>query len=186
MDRVWLLTSTFYGTWLPGDRRGFVSRVRDRRSSDPSSTSRFKHNRYGTDYDGDIEGIRRHAQEQMKGPPIALRADQAGILLAQFQETATYRKWELIAVAILWNHVHLLVGVLGDPDPEDLLRDFKSYGSRALNKKFGKPMSETWWTAGGSARIRESKRAIAVGVRYIERQKNPLLIWVSGGCQPAE
>src|SRR5437763_1061534 len=31
MDRYWLLSSTFYGNWLPGDPRGFVSRVRDRR-----------------------------------------------------------------------------------------------------------------------------------------------------------
>jgi hypothetical protein len=31
MDRYWLLTRTTYGTWLPGDVRGFVSRVRDLR-----------------------------------------------------------------------------------------------------------------------------------------------------------
>ena len=36
MDRYWLLTWTTYGTWLPGDRRGFVSNVLDGSgSSDP-------------------------------------------------------------------------------------------------------------------------------------------------------
>ncbi len=29
MDRHWLVTSTTYGTWTPGDDSGFVSRVRD-------------------------------------------------------------------------------------------------------------------------------------------------------------
>ena len=29
MDRYWLLTWHTYGTWLPGDRRGFVGRVRE-------------------------------------------------------------------------------------------------------------------------------------------------------------
>jgi hypothetical protein len=29
MDRYWLLTSTTYDTWLPGDERGSVTRVKD-------------------------------------------------------------------------------------------------------------------------------------------------------------
>ena len=28
MDRYWLLTWTTFGTWLPGDQRGFVGRER--------------------------------------------------------------------------------------------------------------------------------------------------------------
>ena len=35
------------------------------------------------------------------------------------------RKWLLIAVGIMRTHLHLLVGVPGDPDPEKLLNDFK-------------------------------------------------------------
>ena len=30
----WLLSSTFYGQWLPGDPRGSVTNVRDRRDDD--------------------------------------------------------------------------------------------------------------------------------------------------------
>jgi hypothetical protein len=36
MDRFWLLTWTTYGTWLPGDERGFVSEVRDDSGEPPS------------------------------------------------------------------------------------------------------------------------------------------------------
>lgn len=52
------------------------------------------------------------------------------------------------------NHVHLIVGVPGDPDPATLLRDFKSYASRALNLNSGdsRPPSGTWWTEQGAKR----------------------------------
>ncbi len=43
MFRHWLLTSTFYGTWLPGDRRGFVGRVRDARPDDLPTLVRLEH-----------------------------------------------------------------------------------------------------------------------------------------------
>ena len=36
------------------------------------------------------------------------------------------------------DHVHLVVGVPGDPDPHAMLRDFKAYGSRALSAGFGR------------------------------------------------
>ena len=36
--RYWLLTSTTYGTWLPGDERGFVGRVWDTRPVQPDLT----------------------------------------------------------------------------------------------------------------------------------------------------
>src|SRR5262249_12665889 len=83
--------------------------------------------------------LREFAVGQMKGPPICLIAPQAVEMFRQFCETAAYRTWELRAVAIMRTHVHLVVGVLGDPDPHKVLGDFKSYASRALSKQWGKP-----------------------------------------------
>ena len=68
----------------------------------------------------------------MKTAPIHLTRPHADILLAQFQETAAFREWLLLAVAIMTNHFHLVVGAEGDPDPERILGDFKSYDSRRL------------------------------------------------------
>jgi hypothetical protein len=140
MDRYWLLTWTTYGSWLPGDARGFVSNVAD----DQGKATR--HNTPGTPCDADHPGLRHYASSLLRGEPLLLTAEQAPVLLKQFQETAAFRHWLLVAVAIMRNHVHLMVGVPGDPDPADLLRDFKSYGSRALNRVRNKPQSGTWWT----------------------------------------
>ena len=88
------------------------------------------------------------------------------------------RGWRLRAVAIMRSHVHLVVSA-GETDPEVLLRDFKSYGSRSLNAKWQKPKSDTWWTESGSRRRLTNEHAVRAAVRYVKRQKFPLVIWVA-------
>jgi REP element-mobilizing transposase RayT len=75
------------------------------------------------------------------------------------------------------NHLHLLVGVMGDPDPSALLRDFKSYASRSLNREYGKPASGTWWTEQGSKRKVKNSSHFENARNYILRQPAPLAIW---------
>jgi REP element-mobilizing transposase RayT len=77
------------------------------------------------------------------------------------------------------NHVHVLLAVEGDPDPENILRDLKSYGSRALSRTFERPISSTWWTKSGSKRrVKEEENVVAVH-KYILEQENPLALWVA-------
>jgi REP element-mobilizing transposase RayT len=173
VDRYWFLTWTSYGTWLPGDERGFVSNVQD------GPGPEVRHNLPGTPYDQDMPGLRHSARAALKCPPIYLVLEQAQQLLEQFQETAHYRGWQLLAVGIMRNHVHIVVGVPGDPDPSDLLGDFKAYGSRALNRKWAKPASGTWWTESGSKRKLKDEVAVREVVQYVRDQPYPLVIWTA-------
>ena len=173
MDRYWFLTWTTYGQWLPGDPRGCVTRVRD------GDSPRIEHDEFGTPYDANIPGLYESALRALKCPPIRLVSEQAPVLLAQFQETAEYRGWLLVAVGIMANHIHLLTGVKGDPDPEKLLQSYKSYASRSLNKRWGKPASDTWWTESGSKRKLPDETSIHAAIEYIRHQEYPLLIWVN-------
>jgi REP element-mobilizing transposase RayT len=184
MDCYWLLTSTFYGNWLPGDVRGFVSRVRDVRSDDARGANatplaRHEHDVPGTPYDEDIPGLYRHARERLKGEPIQINRQQAETLLAQFQETAAHRGWQIRAVAIMPNHFHLLVGVTGDAPPTKLLGDFKSYGSRVLNRRWGKPQNGTWWTYDGSKRKLVGEPALLSAIEYVRNQPRALVTWIA-------
>ena len=189
MDRYWLLTWTTYGTWLPGDDRGFVSNVRDGEGPE------VRHNSPGTEPDAKQRGLWLSAKSNMKGPAVYLSAEQAAAVLEQLQETSRYRGWELLAVAIMANHIHVVVGVPGDPEPDTLLRDFKSYASRKLNKSFDRPLSETWWTESGSRRKLPNEAAVIAGVAYVREQEFPLLVWSasggrespdSGSCDPLQ
>ncbi|QDT55240.1 Transposase IS200 like protein [Caulifigura coniformis] len=170
--RVWLLTWTTYGTWLPGDERGFVGQVK--RDDD----RRIRRNRIGEEFDRAMPGLERASAAFLKGKPNWLTGDQARVTLDQLLQTADYRGWVILAIAVMSNHVHVALRVVGDPDPENILRDFKSYASRSLNKSFGRPLSGTWWTESGSKRKLPSAEAVVGGVRYVRDQARPLASWV--------
>ncbi len=123
--RTWLLTWTTYGTWLPGDVRGSVSRVRE------SQSPRQYHNTPGSPYDCPVPGLRMAAEAALKGRPILLNSKQANVILTRFRETAAYRQWRLLAAAVMRNHVHLVVVADDAAKSADLLRTFKSYASRS-------------------------------------------------------
>lgn len=177
--KAWLLTSTFYGTWLPGDERGFVSRVRDRRPDEAPHVHRIEHDRYGESFDADQPGLRENARQSMRGPAIRIGQDHADVLLSQFQETAQYRQWVLHAVAIMPDHVHWVVTLPETSHGSIGLRDFKSYGSRALTSHFGQPKSETWWTSKGSNRWLPDEDALRAAIEYVRNQAHSLLIWIN-------
>jgi REP element-mobilizing transposase RayT len=172
MDRYWFLTWTTYGTWLPGDRRGFVGKLRDENGLP------YIQNLPGTHYDAAMPSLEKAMRAAMKGPPIRLSNEQAKTIMSQFHETAAYRGWLLLAAGVMANHVHLVVGVPGDPEPDKLLHDFKSYASRALNQKWPKPINGTWWTESGSKRKLRGEEAVRGAVKYVRDQEYPLVIWI--------
>ena len=171
MDRIWFFTWRTYGTWLPGED-GFVGYYHD------SFGQRVIDNLPSEPVTGPIPPLAGYARKVMQGEPVMLALKQTRILLTQFQETAAYRKWAIDAVAVMVNHVHIVFGVPGDPEPSALLRDWKSYASRALNRA-GKPQGARWWADGGSKRpIKTDERRLAA-IRYVRDQENPLLVWLS-------
>jgi REP element-mobilizing transposase RayT len=169
--RAWLLTWTTYGTWLPGDARGSVSRVRE------SESPRRYHNTPGSPYDGPMPGLHSAAEAALKGRPILLNSKQAECILAQFRETAADRHWRLPAAAVMRNHVHLVVLADDAAKSTDLVRTFKSYASRALNAENAKPIGGRWWTTSASRRSLPEERAIAAAVRYVREQPGALAVY---------
>lgn len=172
-DRFWLLTWTMYGNWLPGDKRGFVSNIRDGEGPE------VRHNVPGTDDDSNMPALENAARRRMKGNPVRIDATQAEALFAQFQQTSRFRGWQLFAVAIMANHCHIVAGVPGDLQPATLLQSFKSYGSRVLNSGWDRPQSGTWWTRSGSTRKLPGNAAVLAAIQYVLDQEHPLLIWTT-------
>ncbi len=170
--RVWFLTWTTYGTWLPGDRRGFVSNVRDRQGQ----LVRF--NKPGTPYKRDVPALLRAARVRCKHAPVYLTKDQSRVVFKEVQQLCLFRNWQLLAIAIMHNHVHVLVQVAGDPDGADILRDLKTNVSRGLNRKEKQNQRKRWWTRSGSKRCLKTEESVIATASYIRAQHNPLLTWV--------
>jgi hypothetical protein len=103
MDRYWLLTWTTYGTWLPGDARGFVGRIRE------NNGPRVEHDSPGTPYDSAMKGLLCASRDRMRGKPIWLTGEQAAVVGEDLLATLAYRGWELVAAAVIANHVHVVV-----------------------------------------------------------------------------
>lgn len=161
LDRHWLLTSTTYGTWLPGDARGFVS------PAPVDDGLRLElHNIPGTPYDSVLPMLNEAARSRLRSGPILFAKAHAEVIGEQFQETATYRQGKLLAYSIMRNHMHIVVTVPVDPQPAKLLQSFKSYASRALNDRWSKPKSGTWWTESGSKRKLPTEAAVRLAIRY--------------------
>jgi len=180
MDRYWLITWTCYGTWLPGDRRGFVSHVRD------ESGALVIHNVPGTPYDADMPALRAYARSQMTGPPVMLVQRDADALIEQYEETARIRRWQLQAASVMVNHTHLVVGVPDDPDPQSILELMKSWATRAVKKLRPLPANGTFWTAKGSKRKLPDQRSVRDAVIYVVRkQPKPLAVWYAPQWQAA-
>ena len=183
----WLLTNTTYGTWLPGDPRGSVTSVRDRRPGEPESEVRLEHDLPGQEPEPYIPGLYRASLEQLKGPPIYLDLAQAELVLGQFQETAAYRGWLLRAAAIMCNHFHLVVRAPDEVDPGKMLADFKAYASRVLNRRYGVPPSEKWWTTRGSKRKLKTDDYFLTAIKYVlEKQESPLVLFDSESDRESE
>jgi REP element-mobilizing transposase RayT len=178
VNRCWLITSTTYATWLPGDERGFVSPV------ESDSGPRVRHNVYGTPYDAYVPPLRASAQNLMKGPPVYLLEEQALVIRDQFLETVQFRGWELHATSIMANHVHAVVEAAGEVPSTKILGDLKSYASRALNRRWARPISGTWWTESGSRRpLRDEFARVGAVLYVVTRQHCPLVVWYAPGYQ---
>lgn len=113
----------------------------------------------------------------MTGPPIVLDLDSAAIVLRAIRSQTDFREFALGAGAVMADHVHVVVGVPGDPDPSDLLRILKAYASRALTAERGKPASGTWWTQSGSNRRLRGETHVQAAIEYVRRQSRPLALW---------
>jgi len=170
----WLLTWTTYGSWLPGDERGFVSRISEGDADHPI------HNTVDTPYDADMGDMRASAEERMAGKPVRLSREQADIALDSLVATASRHGMNLICACIMSNHIHLLCQA-AERDGSELLQLFKGSASRELGKRFALDDAPRWWTKSGSKRFVRARQSPELAVDYIVSQKEPLLVGVFEG-----
>jgi len=115
----------------------------------------------------------------MREPPLRLTQAQARTVLASLRATADSHGWGLLACAVMSNHVHVVLGVPGDPDPADLLRDLKRSASAAVNRTHSGPRRK-WWTRSGSRRRLHAEPHVIAAIAYVRRQHQPLAFWHGG------
>jgi REP element-mobilizing transposase RayT len=170
MDRYWFFTWRTYGTWLPGED-GFVGYYRNLQNY------RVVDNSFGQPNTGEIKPLKNYAERVMKSEPVMLTVSQADLLIEQFQETSACRKWQLDIIGVMANHIHIVFGVMDDPDPSEMLKTWKSYASRKLNHHQESKHPTRWFADGGSKRPVKTDTNRVNAIQYVRDQEFPLRIW---------
>jgi hypothetical protein len=164
---TYLLTWTTHGTYLPGDPRGFVSRV-------PSEDGASIHNKVGTAYDRDMPALLRRARSTTVGEEVWISNEHAECCARAFEEASLNAHATIGVFAIMRGHCHVVVR---SPTLEgaELLRRFKGVSARRLTQQFGKPKALSWWTRKGSHRLLTNTPSILGAIRYVLNQRQPLV-----------
>jgi REP element-mobilizing transposase RayT len=170
---AYLLTWTTYGTWLRGDKRGYVGRTLD-----GDGSVRPANNEYGERYDADDGRTYNRDFDALKSQPVHLTAEQAACAAEALCEAARGAGYDLARAAVMRDHVHVLVGAHPDSKSE-VMRKLKGVSAVRLTQRFGRPGGR-WWTRSGSEREKWDGGAVAAAEAYVASQENKLAEIVSG------
>ncbi len=127
---AYLITWSTYGTWLPGDERGW------NRKGEPETLPADK--------------MREElAYAEMKELPFLLSETDRKAVEETVRKHCEIRNWELHAVNARSNHVHVVVTASGY-QPDTVARQFKAWCTRRLKREH--PGRKKFWTEGASRR----------------------------------
>ena len=127
---AFFLTWTTYGTWLPGDDRGW----RRRGEIDTYPSNKL---------------FLTMAKSEMKESAFSLTSDDRAIVEETIARHCEIRAWVLHAVNARSNHVHVVVTSSGYK-PETVRDQFKAWCTRHLKRIY--PARKRFWTEGASCR----------------------------------
>ena len=147
---AFFLTWTTYGSWLPGDDRGWADSRGHPRAADPTRK---------------LEASRLLAEF-----PLTLGVHQQSVVADVIAAHCNIRGWTLHAMSCRTQHVHVVVTAVG-VSPEDVLSQFKTWASRRLKDASAGDRARSgrmrWWTEGGSKRWIYDVAELGAVVTYV-------------------
>jgi len=141
----YFLTWATYGTWLPGDSRGWVEYKRGWQLPDPI--------------------LELESASRMSESACRLSVAQRLAVEAQIAETCRQRGWHLHAVNCRSNHAHFVVSAADTP-PKKIRANVKAWATRCLKMQFD-AQRENWWAERGSIRWLWGEDDLEGAIRYV-------------------
>ncbi|MBL9125063.1 MAG: transposase [Planctomycetaceae bacterium] len=152
---AYFLTWATYGTWLPGDDRGWTRRGHGWQAPD-------------------LARVRR-CRESMREVPCRLDMRQRLLVEATITRHCQVRNWSLHAVSCRSNHVHVVVSAPVHPD--EVRNQLKSWCTRRLKEDqaqrfatgLGQPtqVRGRWWGEGCSKRYINDEAGLEAAILYV-------------------
>jgi REP element-mobilizing transposase RayT len=155
---AYLITFTPYGAWLHGRAPGSVDR---------------EHNIPGTPFLPQDEQVEHEMRAAMRQEPYLLDQLRRQVALRTIKEVAAHRKWNLWAVHVRSNHVHVVI--TAPCNPEKVTADLKAWCSRRLREACNESSDRDRWTQHGSTRYLNDEESFHAAVKYvIDDQGEPM------------
>ena len=146
---AFFLTISTYGTWLPGDARGWTERKHGWQLPDPVR---------------ELE-----ASAKMTEDACVLTPQQRAVVEAQLIETCAYRGWILHAKNCRSNHMHIVVGAQ-NTTPRRLRSVLKAWCTRRLKEV--DLTRDNWWTERGSIRWVFDEPSLEKVIQYVNEAQD--------------
>jgi hypothetical protein len=148
---AYLLTWTTYGTWLPGDQRGWISK---KHGFQPPNLP-----------------VERRARDAMSEPVCELDRVQRQIVEETVRGHCKLRGWRLHAVNCRTNHVHVVV-TAANTAPKRAISELKAWCTRELKARSASEGNtvtgrRSWWTERGSVRLLFDEASVKAAIQYV-------------------
>jgi REP element-mobilizing transposase RayT len=139
------ITWTTYGTWLPGDPRGWRKRKGGQQLSRPLLTE--------------------WCRKQMKGDAVLLEPHDRNAVEHACRKHCEHRGWHLFAVSARTNHVHVVVAA--DASPQKVRDQLKANCTGELRRQDKPLLANRTWTKGGDCEILDTEDDIEAAIIYV-------------------
>ncbi len=140
-----LITWTTYGTWLPGDERGWRKRNGGERLPQPL--------------------LAEWCRRQMKGEAVLLKPHDRSTIEDACRRHCEHRGWHLFAVSARTNHVHVVVAA--DAKPQVVRDQLKANCTGSLRRQTVPLQADRTWTKGGDCEVLETDDDVHDAVIYV-------------------
>ena len=134
------------------------------------------HNQFGEAFvepDPDREAA---ARESMSQPTYTLDEARRAIVRDAIVSLAKERGWQMLAVHVRTNHVHVVVSADGDPDR--MMADMKARASRMLTRAGFESADRKRWARHGSTRHLRTSEEVDDKIDYtLNRQGTPTALY---------
>ena len=142
---TYFITWTTYGTWLPGDNRGWRKSTGGPQLARPS--------------------LEAWCRSHMTGAPVILNPQQRQQVDSVCRKHAVIRGWGLHAISVRSNHVHIVV--TADRAPQTVRDQFKANATRVLREEPDSITQEKIWTRGGDCEIVDGEANMELVIQYV-------------------
>lgn len=179
----WLVTCTTFGTWLPGDPRGFQTWRGNRYIPPPKRYAKLGEQTYQSkDYANEYEA----AKDALTQEPIQFNEDQRRVVVSAIVDEAAETTVIPAIIAVGDVHVHFL-GKFGSLRIRPTMGRFKAAATRRLH--LGEIDADRIWTRGCHMNSKGTYEEFIAAYRYVnlhEKEGCIVHIWnenIPDDCQ---